>query len=161
MEELYKTLLPGLASDPDYKITSPVTTDYNCIAWACVYSNCWMEPPDGKLLTFDGIHFSHSHWPDGVTPTLDPQSLIEVFEKKGYQKCDSWEHEEGYQKVALYYNPNTNQWTHASRELMQKPCVGKWTSKLGPQHDIQHGNPYTIEGEIYGKVLCIMKRKFK
>lgn len=157
IEDRYKQIFPGLADDKFFKITSPQTSDYNCIAWAYNYNNRWMEPPNGYPLPFDGVTF----WPDDVAPTLHPSALMELFTRKGYKVCDTWEHEDGYQKIALYYNPASCEWTHAARELTQKPNIGKWTSKLGQEHDIMHGTPYTIEGSAYGKVFCIMKREFK
>lgn len=148
---------PLLASDKDFKITSPENPNYNCIGWAYNYNNRWMQPPDGTKV-FDGVS---SYWPANICEDQDIDCLIDAFIAKGYSICSSWEHEKGYQKVALYTKIGTRLWTHASRELTQPPVTGKWTSKLGAQNDIQHSNPYTIEGYIYGKVYCIMKREFK
>lgn len=145
---------PGLASDNDFDVTSPKTPDYNCIAWASNYNDRWMQPPNG-VPYLDGV----TYWPDGATSGLDFNCLIEAFSVIGYEICSSWEHEEGYQKVALY--EKNGKWSHASRELMMKPYVGKWTSKLGRSYDIRHGTPFTIEGQTYGRVYCIMRRQFK
>ena len=65
--------------------------------------------------------------------------------------------EDKYQKVALYVKKDSKTWTHAARELRN----GFWTSKLGQGYDIQHGTPFTIEGDSYGEVYCIMKRIFQ
>lgn len=147
---------PELATDPDFDITSPKNPDYNCIAWAANYSDRWMQPPNGSKLPYtDGV----SYWPDGVTCGMSKECLIEVFKRKGYVECSSWMHEDGFQKVALYCIDNM--WTHAARELVTKPNIGKWTSKLGGSNDIRHGTPFSIEGSIYGKVYCIMKREFR
>jgi hypothetical protein len=35
---------------------------------------------------------------------------------------------------------------------------GKWTSKLGQDEDIEHENLEGLVGEIYGSVVCIMKK---
>lgn len=43
---------------------------------------------------------------------------------------------------------------HAARQLNS----GLWTSKLGESNDIQHSTPYTIQGRLYGKVACILRR---
>ena len=43
--------------------------------------------------------------------------------------------------------------THASLQLAD----GKWTSKLGFLNDISH-SLHALEGELYGSVVCIMKR---
>lgn len=143
---------PGLASDPHFKITSPATPNYNCIAWACNYNDRWMQPPSITAPPFDSIVY----WPDGVTQGLDVSCLIEAFKSKGYQLCDNAKHEDGFIKVALYTEKGTRNWTHAARELRS----GYWTSKLGQGNDIQHGTPYTIEGNAYGIVFCIMKKVF-
>lgn len=147
-------LFPGLATDADFDLTSPQTTDYNCIAWASNYKDRWMQPPNGMPL-FDGV----TYWPDNATPGTEKECLVEAFAVIGYKECSAWEHEEGYQKVALY--EKSGNWSHAARELMIEPHIGKWTSKLGRSYDIRHGTPFAIEGEIYGHVYCIMKRQYK
>lgn len=144
---------PLLADDVDFKITSKSTPDYNCIAWAYHFQNRWMWPGGQEEKSYDGFLF----WPDGVADSEDVSAFIEAFVQKGYLICDSDEHEEGYQKIALYTKQGTTICTHAARELHN----GCWTSKLGAENDIQHGSPYTIEGDIYGEVYCIMKREFK
>lgn len=145
-------IFPRLSNDADFKVTSPQTPNYNCIAWAYHYQDRWMWPGGIECKNLDGFHY----WPDGVEDTVDVIAFIKAFCLKGYEVCDTWEHENDYQKIALYVVPGTTECTHAARELRS----GKWTSKLGEWNDIQHGTPYTIEGELYGKVYCIMKRLF-
>jgi hypothetical protein len=144
---------PKLMGDVDFKLTSPATPNYNCIAWAYNINNrvMWPGGPDAKNL--DGFHY----WPDGAANDTHVSAFIEAFELKGYHVCKKWEHEDGYRKIALYTKEGSTECTHASRELTS----GKWTSKLGPQQDIQHGTPFSIEGSVYGKVYCIMKQVFK
>lgn len=143
---------PNLKNDSQFKISSPETPDYNCIAWAFhQYNDVWMQPPDPLIPLLDGVTW----WPDGATPSMDVSSLEEAFQFGSFVRCDSWEHENGFIKVALYYKSDTNEWTHASRESRS----GKfWMSKLEPSHDIYHGTPFTIEGECYGQVYCFMKK---
>lgn len=152
IEEKIKSCFPGLASDVNFKVTSPETPDYNCIAWACNYSDRWMQPPLCTEPPLDSVVY----WPPKAKQGMDIDCLIDAFKTKGYELCTNWEHEKGFQKVALYVKKDSKRWTHASRELRN----GFWTSKLGPSHDIQHGTPYTIEGNAYGVVYCIMKRVF-
>lgn len=147
---------PKLSKDPDFRITSPDTPDYNCIAWAYNYSDRWMWPGGIQMKIADGF----TYWPD-ENSSDDVSNFISAFRKKGYELCDSWEHEDGFQKIALYTKQGTTECTHAARELTQGKDCGKWTSKLGRFHDIRHTNPYTIEGDAYGVVHCIMKRVFK
>lgn len=146
---------PLLASDPKFKITSPQDNNYNCLAWAYqMYKDRWMWPPieeDGTPIpVIDGDPW----WPENVGVGLNIKFLVQAFQQKGFCLCSKWEHEEGYVKVALYYNPQNEHMTHAARESRVNNC---WMSKLGRNHDIHHSSPYTIEGNIYGKVYCIMR----
>lgn len=141
---------PGLKADKDFKITSDATPNYNCIAWAYQIDGRWMQPPNGYP-HLDGV----TYWPEGATESTDIQSLVEAFKTKGYEKCDNECLEEGFMKVALYWNPDDNKWTHAARQHRD----GTWTSKMGRMNDIQHGPPEVLESDTYGKVFCIMKRK--
>jgi len=109
-----------------------------------------MQPPNG-MPYLDGVTF----WPGGTTESMEITSLVEAFQTKGYEECNSDIHEDGYMKVALYWNPCTGEWTHAARQLRD----GTWTSKMGQSNDIQHGPPKVLESKPYGKVYCIMKRK--
>lgn len=144
---------PGLQSDPDFKITSPDNPNYNCIAWAYHSDNRWMWPGGIEHKIADCFHY----WPEGVDDTTEVAAFISAFEKKGYRICGNADFEHDYTKIALYVIKGTTECTHASRQLRS----GKWTSKLGPSHDIQHGTPYTIEGDVYGNVYCIMKAEYK
>jgi hypothetical protein len=148
---------PNLASDPDFEITSNADPSYNCIAWAYIENSKWMWPKSSESVDMlDAIRF----WPDGVENNEDVTSFIKAFQLKGYSICDSWEHEEGFQKIALYVQGDTTVCTHAAREIVaDKNNCGKWTSKLGPSNDIHHSSPYELEGAIYGRVHCIMKRE--
>ena len=149
--ELYAAF-PQLINDADFKVTSPLSPNYNCIAWALHYDDRWMWPGGVEAKNLDGFHY----WPDGVEDNEDVTSFIEAFQLKDYKVCDKWEHEEGYRRIALYVKEGTTECTHAARELSS----GKWTSKLGKDKDIQHGTPFSIEGPTYGKVYCFMKIEF-
>ena len=154
-DQIKKTIIsafPKLGQDANFKITSKEDPSYNCIAWAYNFSDRWMWPNTGYTRFIDGIDY----WPSSDIKEPSIQNFIEAFKLKGYEVCDGYQHEDGYQKVALYSFPNSNMCTHASRELRN----GFWTSKLGPYQDIQHGDPTTIESTKYGKVCCILKRVF-
>lgn len=142
---------PNLEADGDFVITSPSTYDYNCIAWALGYNNKWLWPLDEDCDILDGVEY----WPDGLPRTEDIGNIIEAFKMEGYELCSNCNFEQGYTKVALYSIDCKA--THAARQLDS----GKWTSKLGPLNDITHGTPFSIEGDMYGKVHCIMKRPEK
>lgn len=146
-------LFPKLKSDDNFKVTSKKTSVYNCIAWAYNYSDRWMWPHTTITELLDGI----TYWPTDEICSLDVSNFIAAFALKGYEICDSFEHEDGFQKIALYTVPGTTECTHAARELTN----GYWTSKLGKLEDIQHGDPFTIENPIYGIASHFMKRPFK
>jgi len=145
-------IFPKLLNDLGFKITSKATPKYNCIAWAYNYDDRWMQY--GGQYELDGVMY---WWPDGVDNSPHIDAYIKAFQILGYEKCDDWKHEDGFVKVALYYDIETFDCTHAARERLN----GTWTSKLGKSNDIAHGNPYTIEGDSYGKVACILKRKWE
>ena len=152
--ELKQTIInhfPGLTDDPDFQITSKADPQYNCIAWAYKYSDRWMQYGSSYLL--DGVVY---WWPEGVENSPCIEAYINAFKLRGYYICDNWEHESDYEKIALYANEQ-QECIHAAREKRN----GKWTSKLGKSNDISHNNPYSIEGVHYGKVACIMKRKWE
>lgn len=154
VESHIKGTFPLLNSDSAFKITSPIDSNYNCIAWAYNVSNKWMWPSSlGHKL--DG----YTYWPEGAENDENINAFIAAFKLKEYEVCDSWEYEAGYQKIALY--TKNGKCTHAAREIVgDVKNQGVWTSKLGESHDIRHSNPYSIEGNIYGTVYCIMKRPF-
>lgn len=142
---------PGLATDNKFEITSPADPNYNCISWAMMRSDRWTATPAGYP-HLDGVYW----WPPGAEDGRDISCLIDAFRHEGFELCQDYSFEEEWLKVALYYNPNTNEWTHAARQLRS----GLWASKLGESYDIHHGSPYTLESNIYGRVYCIMRAPF-
>jgi hypothetical protein len=78
------------------------------------------------------------------------------FRTLGYVSCDSGDLEEGYEKIAIYMDEDSEV-SHMARQLN----TGLWTSKCGDLEDIQH-NLEDLEGEYgygYGKVSHFMKRR--
>ncbi|GHV61315.1 hypothetical protein FACS1894195_1670 [Bacteroidia bacterium] len=144
-------LFPGLTTDTDFQITSKASHRYNCIAWAYKYDDRWMEY--GGKYELDGVIY---WWPDGVNNTPYIDAYADAFKLRGYEFCESWLHESDYEKIALYVDKE-QRCTHAAREKRN----GTWTSKLGKSNDISHNSPYSIEGDFYGRVECIMKRKWE
>ncbi|MEF2597607.1 MAG: hypothetical protein UIV44_00530 [Bacteroidales bacterium] len=143
---------PGLLNDDNFEVTSPVDPSYNCIAWAYQIKGRWMWPPAGAPTYLDAV----TYWPD-ENASIDVEQFVKAFREKGYEKCEDDSFEVGYRKIALYITSGTTKCTHAARQLSN----GFWTSKLGPQYDIQHSSPKEIEGRWYGKVYCYMKREFQ
>lgn len=125
-----------------FKVTSPKSSEYNCIAWAASDCTQWWS------------HCIHSgyYWPPNVPRNELITSLIAVFEGIGFVECEDAELESCYEKIVLY--AKNNLWTHAARQLSN----GLWTSKLGHSEDITHATPECLVGESYGQIHCFMKR---
>jgi hypothetical protein len=137
-EALILKLFPRLANGA-FHITSPPTTDYNCVAWAVEDPMDWYEP---------GVF-----WPVPTFYAQTHQQIVELFQLRGYTECPTGDLETGFLKVALYSN-QFGTWTHAARQLL----TGRWTSKLGKLEDIEHGHPDELGGSDYGEVFQYMKR---
>ncbi len=133
-------LFPDLART-GYRITSPPDPVYNCIAHAAGMTDAWWWPdPDG----FD-------YWPPGVVCERTLIAFIQAFATVGYAPCSDGALEEGWEKVAIYATDEGPE--HAARQLEN----GRWSSKLGPDDDIEH----TLEGlcsPIYGTVVQFLRR---
>jgi hypothetical protein len=131
--------LPRLTSD-NHRITSPATSEYNCIAWSAGDTEHWWQA--GKF------------WPLQVSPGDYSLSVLEaLFKGLGYESCAlDASLEEGFEKVALF--SESLYYTHAARQLPS----GKWTSKLGKAEDIEHDSPDNVAGGVYGGLAVIMRR---
>src|SRR5262249_19467017 len=93
-------------------------------------------------------------WPIPASPDEAGIGVLEqMFLSMGYRDCGGDDSlEPGYEKVALYGYALF--YTHAARQLP----TGKWTSRLGPQQDIEHHSPHDVTGPAYGEVAQVMKR---
>lgn len=125
-----------------YKITSSDTTDYNCIAWAAGSTEEWWWP-DAK---------GQDYWPPNILREESLTAFIIAYQTLGYEVCENALLETGFEKIAIYVLDGKPQ--HAARQLPD----GKWSSKLGQYEDIEHNSLEGLEGSIYGKVSCVMKR---
>lgn len=124
----------------EYRITSPTTWNYNCIAWAARDTGRWWWPD------------VTSYWPSGLPKIVTITNFVEAFRQLGYELDASRVHEPSCEKVALYAIGQTP--THMARQLES----GEWTSKLGKGYDISHVNLQGVEGAQYGEVVRILKR---
>jgi hypothetical protein len=87
--------------------------------------------------------------------------MIELFSYEGgFEPCENnnGDHEEGFEKIALYMNQFNNV-THAARQKDAKT----WTSKLRVMEDIEHPLLSSLEdagltSDEYGKVVKYLKR---
>ena len=121
----------------NYRVTSPATTAYNCIAWSARDVERWWQP---------GVY-----WPlpsDGHGPEV----LELAFRSLGFEPCSDAQLELGFEKVALYASGSF--YTHAARQLGS----GTWTSKLGKLEDIEHDTPDAVAGGTYGEIFRFLKR---
>lgn len=126
-----------------YRETSERTETYNCVAWALGVTDRWIDT-SGLPGTF---------WPSGVSAAGDHwHTYAELFLSRGFEPCDTSEHEPGFEKVAIY--GIEEEFTHVARQLSET----LWTSKLGALQDIEHPSPTALEDAIYGTVQLVLRR---
>lgn len=141
----------------NWRIKSPLDTQYQCIAWAaCRTDRVWWPWDHPKF-----------YWPPGfekfpVDSPVPVDSFAEMFEKKfGYRSCQNSGFEFGFQKVAIY--ANLLGVTHMAR---QRFWGSGWLSKCGDEEDIIHPKLTDVEGLVnplaqqYGAVSKVMKRSW-
>ena len=134
-------LFPGLTPST-YRVTSPQTPEYNCIAWAAQDDSRWWWPAPPPF----------SYWPPGVPREESLDAFIQAYMTLGYICCDEEHLEPEYEKIAIYVD-NDGKPTHASRQL----ASGTWTSKLGKLEDIEHSFD-GLDNSGYGRAVQILKR---
>ncbi len=125
-----------------FRLTSPQTPEYNCIAWAASEDDVWWWPDAQET----------AYWPPNVARELTIRAFIEAYSQCGYAVCEKEQLEEGYEKIAIYAVDDTP--THVARQLE----TGKWTSKLGQSFDIEHDVLDGVNGPTYGECAILMRR---
>lgn len=137
--QMVKATFPGL-NHSEVKLTSPITSRYNCIAWAAGFSDRWFWPSPNY------------YWPEGI-PVVPTEAAFEAaYKTLGFEKAEKMEDDtQSADWIAVFVQGNFV--THASRLLPN----GFWTSKLGRGVDIEHSLS-ALEGSEYGKVAFYMKR---
>jgi hypothetical protein len=125
----------------DYAVTSPSSSQYNCIAWAFGRDDVWIWPD----------RFGAYYWPPSVAREVTTAAFAAAFGTIGYRECDSSELDNNVEKVGIFALDGRP--THAARQLSD----GEWTSKLGSRQDITH-TLNALEGDIYGIVVLILSR---
>lgn len=95
------------------------------------------------------------YWPpDALSDDNDSiDALKRAFALIGYSACANGDLEVGHRKVALYAH-SQDDWLHAAIQEEN----GEWSSKLGTSYDIRHKSPQCVEGALYGKVVCFLRR---
>ena len=117
----------------NHRDTGPADRSYNCIAWATGVDSAWWEPRN----------LSHDY---------KTTALVALYESLGFIVCADGSLEDGFEKIAIY--SDGDEYMHAARQLEG----GKWTSKMGPNEDIEHHSPEDIANPCYGNVSIFMKR---
>jgi hypothetical protein len=130
-----------------FRVTSPATREYNCIAWAARESSRWEAAP-----------MALCYWPLKVNPfrASSLEAVLQMFtEHLAFELCDSGEHEDGFERIAIY--SAGPQFLHVARQLSN----GQWTSKLGRREDIEHDSVEDLCGypPAYGEVTHFLKRR--
>lgn len=136
--ELFKAF-PRLRKST-YRVCSPETREYNCIAWAVGRSDLFIWP--------------FMQWPPTCPHEETIDAFVSAFRTFDYDTCKDGQFEQGFEKIALYADGKKPK--HAARQLVN----GRWTSKLGQNVDIEH-DLSDLEGPQYGKVVMFFRRSAK
>ena len=139
----YEAEFPHLKAE-GYQLTSDTDEPYNCIAWAADESERWWWPDDDLV----------AYWPPTVPRVTTLLAFELAYSAIGYFICDSAELEIGFQKIVIYADSQGVP-THAARQLTN----GRWASKLGKGHDIEHFSVKALYSSKYGEVALVMKRQ--
>lgn len=132
---------PGLAAG-GYRITSPESDSYNCLAWVASRNDRWWWPhPD-------------AFWPEGAPLATTLAAFEAAYRMLGYTPCPGANFELRFEKIAIFADAMGTP-THAARQLDS----GKWTSKLGRSVDIEHASPDALNGPSYGSPALFMDRR--
>jgi hypothetical protein len=105
--------LPRLTAQ-NHRISSPQTTDCNCVAWSAGDTEHWWQP---------GVY-----WPVlAASDEYGVEALAQAFEALGYDSCSDGVPEPGFEKVALYSSGPF--YTHAARHCRTasgRANSGRW-----------------------------------
>lgn len=128
-----------------YTIKSPVDSGYNCVAFAVGdLHNFWYD-----------AQVNGYYWPPGCGSADTIEGWISVFRIHNYAECSGDQFEEEFERIAIF--GHGNQPEHVARQI----ASGAWVSKMGTGCDIEHPNLSSLESEMMGEVIRIMKRPCK
>lgn len=130
-----------------YAVTSNKDPKYNCVAFAVGDTSQWWED-----VRIRGRQVKGYYWPPGAESSYTMEGWLRVFQIHGYVETEDRSLEIEYEKIAIYANAGIPE--HVARQK----ASGVWTSKAGKGVDIEH-TLEGLEGELYGRVSKIMKRK--
>jgi hypothetical protein len=145
-----------------YEITSCAADYPNCVGYALGDMEHFWDP-DGAALRLPPYRWILELPLDWKLETV---TAIFSHDPYRYEPCGLDANlEAGYEKVAIYVDDRDNEVSHVARQLMN----GKWTSKLGPDEDIDHDTLEALEADTlnfpnafpnaYGKIALVMKRR--
>ena len=142
MREIDEAWFPKLRLS-GFRVTSPMTDAYNCIAWAANdTSHAWWP-----------VQAEGWYWPSEAPMEQTVAAFVVAYGTRNFVPCDNPAPEKGFEKIAIYSDAHGSP-LHAARQL----ASGRWTSKLGPMWDIEHMTLDAVEGPEYGTVCCYLKR---
>lgn len=139
-----QNIFPQL-TDSHFKLTSPRTIEYNCIAWAADDTETWWWPD----------MFEQYYWPSEVLREESIEAFIKAFEYLGYTTCENDSYETGFEKIVIYTTVNGKP-SHAAKQIDENI----WSSKIGRLEDIEH-SINSLTGDAYGEPKVFMRRSKK
>lgn len=137
MSKVWEAEFPLLGN---WVCTSKRTREYNCFAWAAGDDTSRWDPMPGN------------YWPHRLPRNCNVDTIIRLYELKGYERCQDGSLDPYFEKIVLYVTGHGVQ--HAARQLPS----GLWTSKLGDEEDITHESPASLSCEDYGQPVCYMRK---
>jgi hypothetical protein len=124
---------PRIVGRP-YSKTSPITDDYNCVAWVSRDTDHWWEP------CVDGAYWPRAVDPEDLPIDADLPEYLEVFGSLGFVECADATLEPGVEKIAIY--AEGQRFDHVAYQRSD----GEWSSKMGPYNDIRHESTDVLIG---------------
>jgi hypothetical protein len=130
------------ANNGNWQATSPATPLYNCLSWALQVDSRSIWPDED---------FDHG-WSPQLPRTEALANIVRFLELCGFSTAQDGTLVQGIEKIALYVK--NGEVKHFARQLPN----GYWTSKLGPQADVQHSDVSVFEGTAYGRATTFVQR---
>lgn len=140
-DPIIESLFPDLATEDSwYEVASPRDAEYNCHAFAMGDTTRRWAP-----IGASGEEGEDFFWP---LPILENQAdnFFALFESVGYEQCEHGEPEEGFEKLALFFDD----WGRVTHTAFQRDGESHWVSKLGRSFDIRHDRVDAVGGHLYG-----------
>ena len=140
--ERLRQLFPDIVASC-FRVTSPMTVEYNCVAWAVHDNRRWWDTAPGYF------------WPHDVQNDWTLATFVRAFEEVGFAECSQGEFESGFERIAILVDDDGD-FAHVARQL----GLGKWTSKLGDWEDIEH-DLSLLQNSTYGRLVSFMRRRLE